>query len=316
MTGALIRNVAQSLLVVIALAVPLLADSALGEDQLAGESHEFGPCLELSGVVEKDGVLFMVDDKTNSLIAYDSKTRKLQDLGVKGIPTERTDRAKFEDIAFHKESDTLFVIGAHFKTEDKYKKTYQFKLRKEGDQWTTLGKAEELPIAADIIGAFESDRDGVEGIAATGENDKLVLWVGLRSHAQGFVRLLKFERDGGQYKLAKQLRIKLEPGSTADGRRLHLSGLSAIPGSESRLLLLTSSEEDNSFHGNRLFLIEPEKDGREIVWAGPEFDIGQKAEGITVWGDTHVGIVYDNDASKTHQPSRLLIFKSAFGLGR
>ncbi len=311
MTRQAIRQVANVVFVALSLTTVTACTNSIAQNTPRAAFHEFGPVLELSGIAEKDGALFLIDDKTNRLQVYEPETGQLQSLDVEGISTTP---AKFEDIAYHRPSDMFYVIGAHFSNKPEYQKTYRFQVRKEGGRWIS-SKAEELSVAKDVVKAFE-ERDRVEGLAVLGSDKDLVLWVGLRSQTPGFVRLLRFEYKEDIFKLTKTYKMKISPSMTHDNKSLHLSGLCAAP--NGRLLLLTSSEteKDNSFHGNRIFFLDPEREGSEVVWAGPEFDVGQKAEGLTIWGENRVGIVFDNDVAKTHLPSRLLITTPIFGLGR
>lgn len=307
----ILRNSCISIVaLLLALLVPIGVTRA--QEASGNSCREFGPALELSGIAEKDGTLFMIDDKSNHLLTCEMKTGRLQSVDVGGIPNQP---AKFEDIAYHRPSDTFYVIGAHFSNRPDYQKTYRFQARKEDGGWVTT-KAEEVPIAMDVVQSFEG-RDSVEGLAITGDGQSLHLWVGLRSEKSGQVRILRFGLDENGPKLIKAYDIKLPDNMTMtkDKIPLHLSGLCST--STEKLLLLTASEEetDNSFHGNRVFYLDPQEQDNEVIWAGPEFNVGQKAEGIAVWGENHLGILFDNDIAKTGLPSRLMVTVPLFGLG-
>ena len=261
--------------------------------------------LEASGVAAFKGYLVIVNDRDNALYIADPEdpSRQLTVTEVLELPAER---AKFEDISFHEESGYFYAIGAHFSTKDQYQQTVRFKLEKNKDGWK-LTKPERLDISEEIMGELckLQGRSSIEGIAVGGSDFAPTLYVGVRTPNKFLV--LEFSTIQSKFKLGNTHEI-VPRESTPSGTPYHLSGL-AVASETGLLILATTEDESNGFHGNRLYTVDTRDWSVKSVT--PEFALAQKAEGVTIWGSNEIGqrvaIVFDNDQEDTKQPSRMLI---------
>lgn len=261
--------------------------------------------LEASGVAEFEGHLVIVNDRDNALYIADPEILSRQ-LTVIEVPELPPDRAKFEDVSFHKESGYFYAIGAHFCAKEQYQQTIRFKLEKDKGEWKPT-KPERLEISEEILGIICQlpERSSIEGIAVTGSDLNPSLYVGVRT--PGRFLILEFSKDRSKFKLGHTHEI-VPRESNPSGTPYHLSGL-AVASETSLLILATTEDNTNGFHGNRLYIVD--RRDWTVKSVTPEFAIAQKAEGVTIWGDNETGqrvaIVFDNDQEDTKQPSRILI---------
>ena len=283
---------------------------------------------ELSGVAERDGVLFMVDDKTNTIVIYDARTKKKEG---SLSPKEFGKTLKFEDIAYHRRSDTFFVTGAQYKFVTKegetvdFQKIIRFTLKK-GNEWK-VSNVNEVVLSEGVQVHKPGPPDtrvSAEGLALVDDGPgTTILWIGIRSeHVEGKFRVLEYRSNNTSkninlFSFTCQHDFAVCPSRTRGGGRLHLSGLFALTDG-SLIVLGTTEDRNNEYLGNVLYRVDTRKWSKSLP--GPEFTHDQKAEGIVVW-DNYVGIVYDNDqktVSELGRPGRsssLQIFPSILPLG-
>ena len=128
------------------------------------------PNLEASGVAAFRGALIIVNDKDNRLYIADPEApgSPLTPLDVPDLPSARV---KFEAIACHAASGSVFLIGAHIRGSPSgafdpahTRKVYRFELPTEEDAAWTPSAAEALPFS-DAILEHGSGNDRVEGFA-------------------------------------------------------------------------------------------------------------------------------------------------------
>lgn len=269
--------------------------------------------LDASGVAEFEGHLFIVNDKDNYLYVADPEDSD-HTLKLIEVPKFGQTRAKFEDIAFHRESGYFYVTGPHYLTKPGYQRVLRFKLEATDDVWKPT-PAETLPISDNIL-PYMSRVSSVEGLAVAGPRDAPRLYAGIRSRTPGRFTILEFRWEKSEFLPDSSHEIDIVPTHAATNVPYHLSGLTAK--SESELLVLASSEDDNNgFHGNRIHTIDMAT--WKQVRVTREFEVAQKAEGIATWrtsgGREKTAIVFDNDREDTKQPSRLLVTSSINTLG-
>jgi hypothetical protein len=267
----------------------------------------------------------MVDDKSNTIVVYDAK-QSTKDGSLS--PTEfGKPKLKFEDIAYHRPSDTFFVTGAQFKTEKAdYRKIFRFRVSKQRT-WA-VSEVKEVILSREVQ-CFNPGPPGeklpaAEGLAAVNdESGATVLWIGLRTDdIGGRIRILEYRsssllRDNVHFNFRCVHDVDVSPAQTKSGDRLHLSGLYAAADGN-LVVLATTEDKENKYSGNVVYLVNTKL--WEQVGAGPEFTIDQKAEGIVLWNN-YVGIVYDNDQdtvvhkfNRKGRPSSLEIFPSILPL--
>ncbi|UCH61648.1 MAG: hypothetical protein JSU77_07455 [Fidelibacterota bacterium] len=268
--------------------------------------------LEASGVAAFDDHLFIVSDKNNALYAVNPEASS-HSLSVIKVPEFSEKNAKFEDISFHRDSGFFYVIGAHYSTVPAYQKVYRFKMLWEGASCRPI-QIDTLLLSQDIL-PYLPGRARVEGIAVAGSAKSPTLFIGIRSDKPGVFRILEFSWGRSEFELRTSYDLSLSPIYSRSGVAYHLSGLASI--SDSVLLVLATSEDTaNGFHGNRLYTVDPRE--RKQTSVTPEFAAAQKAEGIAVWDESEsrrrFAIVFDNDKEDTGQPSRLLIANSLHAL--
>lgn len=264
--------------------------------------------LEASGVAVFDDRLAIVSDKDNALYIVNTEV-PASPLTMIEVPEFPDEPAKFEDISFHRDSGYFYVIGAHNSTVPAFQKAFRFKLRREGDCWRPI-QVEPLSISKDILNILDhlSDKNHVEGIAVTGSTEAPTLFIGIRSGKQGRFLVLEFSSERSGFVLQSSHKLSLSPTHASGDVAYHLSGLMVV--SDSELLVLAASEDEfNSFHGNRVYIVDLHEWIQKSVTS--EFALAQKAEGIAVWtagkSKGRIAIVFDNDRLNTGQPSRLLI---------
>jgi len=289
------------------LSAPVLADDFPGEVYELGAFERF----EASGVSYFAGRLAVVDDTLNSLFLFDARGRSLETLDAEHLPSQR---AKFEDVAFHLESKTFFAVGSHEGwTEEALRQlSVLLEFRLADISAIDEDSVRRLPLweGFDKLGLWKPKGMKVEGLAvdASGET----LYVGLREPADRArvysVSLASLRRGEPELSLV----LEFDAGS-ADETAYCISALTWEPTHEG-LLIATSTEEEAShrFLGNRLWFAPlSSPDGREgsdadVVLLWDRFDVGMKAEGLAL-GAGKLFIVYDNDQDDTGIPSRLRV---------
>jgi hypothetical protein len=272
------------------------------------------PRIEASGVAAWPGGLAIVSDKDNRIYLASAPVSAtlLPVVGVRGLPENR---AKFEDIAYSVEAERFFVIGAHYYNKPDYQQTYSFRLMQSRGGWNAEDVV-QIPLAGPILESMENRRAHVEGLAVVGPRDCQQLFVGIRDEGASLVRILEFSGQGDHFDFCSERALVLNPALSSSGVAYHLAGL--FGESPRRLLVLCASEDDQqAFHGNRVFLADlPEDLGMalQLTAVTDEFQLAQKAEGLTglrdVDGRWRYAVVFDNDLEDTHQVSRLMVAES------
>ncbi len=266
--------------------------------------------LEASGIAGFDDHLFIVNDKNSTLYVVNPKypVCPLTVIEDPGFPQ----KAKFEDITYHPESGIFYVIGAHYSTKRAYQKTFQFKLQPEADSWRPFD-IKPISISKYIL-QYLKGKERVEGLAVAGTSETPKLFIGIRSDKSGQFKIMEFSSGQSGFVLKTSYELPFAPKCASGNVPYHLSGLTAISDTE-LLVLATSEDADNGFHGNRVYTFDLSSRIQKSVT--PEFALAQKAEGITFLATTdehktkqRIAIVFDNDLKDTGQPSRLLIADS------
>jgi len=284
------------------LATPLSADELPGDVFELGEFERF----EASGVSYFEGRLAVVDDTLNALFLFDTRGRALDSIDSARFPSER---AKFEDVAFHNDSQTFFAVGSHEGWTDAALRQLsilvEFRLSDVGS--IEEGSVRQLPLweGFDEIGLWKPKGMKVEGLAvdAAGET----LYVGLREPSDR-ARVYSVPVDSLRSGTPDvSLRLEFDAGLVGNTQYC-ISGLTWEP-VRGGLLIATSTEDEEShqFLGNRLWFAPLRSPGDEdVVLVWDRFDEGMKAEGLAL-GAGKLFIVYDNDQDDTDIPSRLRV---------
>ncbi len=118
-----------------------------------------------------------------------------------------------------------------------------------------------------------------------------------------------------------------EPGSR-EGVRSQLTSLEYLPAWQGFLVVTTTEDEQNAFHGNTLWFVADDRIAEakgapvqpEKLWV---FEAAMKAEGLCVLpshpsadpNTVRILIAYDNDAHVTHIPSRFQVVELSRGRG-
>jgi hypothetical protein len=111
-------------------------------------------------------------------------------------------------------------------------------------------------------------------------------------------------------------------GTRENGTRSQLAALDYAPALGGFLLVTSSEDADNKYHGNTLWFL-PDTGVRNGATAAAQrvwvFGVGQKAEGVCVldaglvapaegnYRAARVALIYDNDAARTMKPARFQI---------
>ena len=298
------NTVKTNLLLCCLFSAPVLADDFPGEVYELGAFERF----EASGVSYFSGWLAVVDDTFNSLFLFDARGGWIETLDSEHLPSQR---AKFEDVAFHRESKTFFAVGSHegWTEETLRQLSVLLEFRLANVQAIEQDSVRQLPLweGFDKLGLWKPEGMKIEGLAvdASGET----LYGGLREptdrarvYAVSLVSLRRGEAD-------VSLRLEFDAGS-AGGTPYCISALTWEP-TNGGLLIATSTEEEPShrFLGNRLWfapLGDGESSDTGVVLLWDRFDVGMKAEGLAL-GAGKLFIVYDNDQDDTDIPSRLRV---------
>ena len=298
------NNVKTNLLLCCLLSAPVLADDFPGEIYELGAFERF----EASGVSYFAGRLAVVDDTLNSLFLFDARGGSIKTLDSEYLPSQR---AKFENIAFHRESKTFFAVGSHEGWTEKMLRQLSVLLefRLANIQAIERDSVRQLPLwqGFDKLGLWKPRGMKIEGLAVDASGE--MLYVGLREptdrarvYAVSLVLLRRGEPEAS-------LLLEFHAGS-ADETPYCISALTWDP-TNGGLLIATSTEEEPShrFLGNRLWFAPlggGESSDTDVVLLWDRFDVGMKAEGLAL-GAGKLFIVYDNDQDDTDIPSRLRV---------
>jgi hypothetical protein len=290
------------------LSAAVLAAAPVSPEDLPGDVFDLGEFdrFEASGVSYVAGRLAVVDDTLNSLFMFDARGGTIQALDSARLPPAR---AKFEDVAFHPETRTFFVVGSHEGWTDETLRQLsvllEFRLKNVGA--IDEASVRQLPLWEGFasLGLWKPRSMKIEGLAIDAPGK--TLYVGLREPSDR-ARVYSVPLDAlrrGEPELS--LALEFDAGS-AESTRYCISGLTWEP-VHGGLLVATSTEEEAShrFLGNRLWFARVGSERAEepvLLW--DRFDPGMKAEGLAL-GSGKLFIVYDNDQDDTEIPSRLRV---------
>lgn len=299
------------------LSVPVGADDFPGEVYDLGEFERF----EASGVSYFAGRLAVVDDTLNSLFLFDARGGAIESVDSARLPSQR---AKFEDVAFHRESKTFFAVGSHEGWTEQALRDLSvlFEFRLANVREIEDGSVRELPLweGFDELGLWKPKGMKIEGLAVDEVGE--TLYVGLREPSDRArvyaVSLASLRAPELEVTPEMSLVLEFDAGSV-EQTRYCISALTWEP-SYGGLLIATSTEEEPShrFLGNRLWFApmststststsnENEAAATDVVLLWDRFDVGMKAEGLAL-GTGKLFIVYDNDQDDTTIPSRLRV---------
>lgn len=293
------------------LLILFLLTSPLASDDFPGEVFELGEFqrFEASGVSYVAGRLAVVDDTLNSLFLFDTRGGALQSLDSPRLPVNR---AKFEDVAFHHESQTLFAVGSHEGWTDEDLRNLSVLVEFRLKHIAAIASIDDtsvriLPLwkGFDELGLWKPKAMKIEGLAVDDAGE--TLYVGLREptdrarvYAVSLASLRAGEPD-------LSLRLEFDAGLAGDTPYC----ISALTWDSERggLLIATSTEEEAShgFLGNRLwFAPSGSRVPGDVILVWDGFDAGMKAEGLAL-GAGKLFVVYDNDQDDTEIPSRLRV---------
>ncbi len=319
-----------------------------------GEASTTDTTLEPSAAerLTADGRLLLVaDDKTNSLLVVDAATGRQigERLTSRAFPAEN---AKWEALARDGDDNTFYLIGSHTgrTREELAAHSYLLAFRVLG------GGADNKPFAIDEASVARYDigtaltREKLYNLADPTKNRVKIegltvrtvrgngspsapylrreLVVGLREpddpvtvYAADITNRAA-STSGNAVSLPLRKLFTFAAGTRAGGVHSQLSSLDYAPTLGGFLLVTSSEDADNKYHGNTLWFLSDTgiKVGAtaaaQRVWV---FGVGQKAEGMCVLdaglvapaeGDyraARIAVIYDNDAARTGKPARYQI---------
>ena len=293
-----------------------------------------------------DGQLLLVaHDKAEGLVVVESATgrRVGEPLTCRQFPKGLKFGPKFEAMA----SDDLgnfYVIGSHSGKTDQERSdhTQLFRFRIKGgtsaeplaiDEGSVVSwrvaKGLARALADEGLGDEAAEKMKIEGLAvrtprdASGRVSRRELVIGLREPddlARGFAVDIT-EPPAADAELAPK-RLFAFDGGKREGWPSQISSLQYMPEWAGFLVTMSSEDDANVFHGNTLWFLpdaaiqaEGSSDASK-VWT---FEVGMKAEGLCLLppladpakGTARLIVTYDNDAKKTHIPSRLQAIRLA-----
>ncbi len=290
--------------------------------------------IEASGVASLgDGTRVLVaHDRVSGLICVDRATGRIlgEPVGCAAFPdsSDAKKRPKWEALAQDDEG-FYYVIGSHSGTpEEKVARAYLFRFKVEGDgseahpakivessvrRWHVDASIVAL-LQAEGLDSTALDKRKIEGLAVRsrrGANGRLIerqLVIGLRE-PDDLVRafsgdITELPADGAALPLARLFSFA---AGAREGVNFQLCSLEYVTNLKSPgYLVLTSTEdEQNGFHGNALWHVpEGRLDAPRLIW---EFEPSMKVEGLAALPGAagRFVIVYDNDPNKTQIPSRI-----------
>lgn len=313
---------------------------------LSLETGQENPKIEVSAVATIDDAgnfLLAVDDENAQLMVVDAKTGRIKKLlPLKGV--SNSPKPKWEALA-RDEEGAYYLAGSHSVKEsetdaNKLKlrsRLFHFRLQMNGADESTIAIDEASIREWDITDALKADgyssvikdnKAKVEGLAVRTlfDADKKILKrelvVGLRM-PDNPVRILAGDitrLPETKAKLTLQRLFVFNPGMSG-GVNFLLSSIEYVPVWKGFLILTSSEDKDNKFHGNVLWFLPDEKLRTaptifEAKLAEPQkvwlFGVDSKAEGICVLPATtgtaktlQAVLVYDNDGETTKKSSML-----------
>ena len=309
--------------------------------ETAGERAALDRVLEASGVQPiGDGRLMLIaHDKKVPLRVIETATGRpvSASLASPRFPEETPKSAKWEGMARDSEG-AFYVVGSHSgKTADERKQhanLLRFRLTEVAPKIDDASVV-SWRIDAGLVQALKAqglpdkavDARKIEGLAiretAAAGKPRRELVVGLRQ-PDDLVRTFAADlsatpTDDAELPMAPL--FAFEPGSR-EGVRSQLTALEYLPAWNGFLVVTTTEDDQNVFHGNTLWFVADDAIAKakgapthaEKLWV---FEAAMKSEGLCVLpssGETaaepntvRLLIVFDNDPHATHIPSRFQI---------
>jgi hypothetical protein len=317
---------------------------------LAIDSGETDVKVEMSAVAPiGDGtLLLMADDENKNLLVVEAATGKLkQTLTVKGVEK----KPKWEAMAIDAEGD-YYIISAH-SVKDPNEADAQAKLKarsrlfhfrlKGGTDGAPLIIDESSIIEWDVTDALRAEgydpdphknRVKIEGLAVRTLRDPVKntmvreLVIGLREPTEPVSVLTAdiTQLPAAGAKLALKPLFKFSAGKREEVSS-KLSSIEYVRAWNGFLILTSTEDASNAFHGNTLWFLSDEKISAALstsplklvepqkVWL---FGIASKAEGMCVLSEeavskspqnrqARIALVYDNDTEKTGAPGAMQV---------
>jgi hypothetical protein len=332
---------------------PFLPSGAPVLSPPGGEAATGDATLEPSAAepLTGDGRLLLVaDDKTNGLLVVDVATgRQIGDrLTSRAFPAEN---AKWEALARDPSDNTFYLIGSHTgRTREElaaHSYLLAFRITGGGTDNKPFAIDESSVARYDIAGALARDglynladptknRVKIEGLAvrtarsgggpAGGALVRRELVVGLREPDDPItvyaadITVRPSAVSGNAAPLPLRKRFTFAARTREKGVRSQLASLDYVPALGGFLLVTSSEDADNKYHGNTLWFLADAgvRTGAtaQRVWV---FGVGQKAEGLCVldagavapaegeYRAARVAVIFDNDAASTNKPARFQI---------
>ncbi len=283
-----------------------------------------------------DGRLWLVaHDKQAPLVVVEAATGRVLDPALTGdaFPSGLKVGPKWEAMA-RDDQGFLYVIGSHSGTDaERAERAFLVRFRIGGSPEAPViepGSARRWHVDAGLVAALNAQgletaaiaKRKIEGLAVRTRRDAggrvtgRQLVVGLRE-PDDRVRVYQgdiAEPPAADATLAVAPLFSFDAGHR-DGERLTLTSLERLEAWGGGYLVLTSTEDaTNGFHGNVLWFVPDAAIGPDGQVAAPRalwtFAPTMKAEGLAVLataadGRVDLAVAYDNDASKTRQPSRV-----------
>lgn len=285
--------------------------------------------IEVSAVAALGNDLLIADDKKRDLVVFDLSGQEKSRLSANVFP----ERPKWEALA-RDDRENFYVIGSH--QSEANSTLWRFRVR-SGAGSLTVEDVVRLDVnnALSTLGLRREDVK-VEGLAVRvlGEGERLrrELVIGLRrpsdlirAFAADITSLPDQPENGSPIELGLTPLFTFKAGEQG-GVPLELSSLEHVPAWNGFLIVTSTEDERNAFHGNVLwFLPDAEASGgrpaapRKLWLFGLSPSEGRtsrmgKAEGLVVLeadsaqeghGLASLALVYDNDAEVTGIPSLL-----------
>ena len=329
--------------VLLALGAPVVADEIqvelappplpflLHRPLMAADSTALDMVLEASAVEPiGDGRLLLVaDDKVNGLMVVEAATglRVGPPLTSTAFPSEG---AKWEAMA-RDDAGAYYLIGSHSGRPSElaaHSYLLRFRLKGGGADGAALAIDESSVTRFDIAEALA--REGLYNLADPTKNRVKIEGLAVRSVAAGVaaagqqlviglrepdtpITAYAAQIPSGTTGTGAPQRLALRklftfPAGTRESVRSQLSSLEYVPGWQGFLIVTSSEDNDNKYHGNTLWF---KPDGQSAPRKIAVFGVGIKAEGLCLLGTetvqgyavARIALVYDNDAARTKAPS-------------
>lgn len=286
-----------------------------------------------------DGRLWLVaHDKQGPLVVVEAATGRVLNptLSCDAFPTGLKVGPKWEGMA-RDDQGFHYVIGSHSGTDaERAERAYLFRFRLAGTPEAPViepGSVRRWQVDAGLVAALNAQglkpeaiaNRKIEGLAvrtrrdASGQVASRHLVIGLRE-PDDQVRVYHGDLTTlppANASLALQPLFQFQAGQRG-GEPLTLTSVERLEAWGGGYLILTTTEDSaNQFHGNVLWFVPDAgiaADGRVEPVALWSFAPTMKAEGLAVLPSTpgspetvRLALVYDNDHSRTGQPSRLQV---------